>query len=85
MIILLDTSTMTCRLTIVQGDTRQEVTWEAGCGLARGLLRFLDEQTGGIHHVSGIGIMRGQLYGTEDWLCGSKYVSGWTWYSDCWQ
>ncbi len=59
MIILLDTSTMTCHLTIVQGDTRRDVIWEAGRGLARGLLRFLDEQTGGIHHISGIGIMRG--------------------------
>ncbi|QHU90639.1 hypothetical protein GWK74_03940 [Candidatus Saccharibacteria bacterium oral taxon 488] len=59
MIILLDTSTMTCRLTIIQGDTWREVAWEAGRGLARGLLRFLDEQTGGIHHISGIGIMRG--------------------------
>ncbi len=59
MIILLDTSTMTCYLTIVQGDTRRDVIWEAGRGLARGLLRFLDEQTGGIHHISGIGIMRG--------------------------
>lgn len=59
MIILLDTSTMTCHLTIIQGDNRRDVIWEAGRGLARGLLRFLDEQTGGIHHISGIGIMRG--------------------------
>lgn len=59
MIILLDTSTMTCRLTIVQDDTWRDVTWEAGRGLARGLLRFLDEQTGDIHRISGVGIMRG--------------------------
>lgn len=59
MIILLDTSTMTCYLTVVQGDNRRDVAWEAGRGLARGLLRFLDEQTGDIHRISGIGIMRG--------------------------
>ena len=59
MIILLDTSTMTCYLTVVQEDNRRDVAWEAGRGLARGLLRFLDEQTGGIPHISGIGIMRG--------------------------
>ena len=59
MIILLDTSTMTCHLTIIQDDIWRDVNWEAGRGLARGLLRFLDEQTGDIHCISGIGIMRG--------------------------
>ena len=44
MILLLDTSTPTCRLSFVEGDWRHDVLWEAGRGLAKGLLGFLDQE-----------------------------------------
>ena len=46
MIILLDTSTSTCFLTIVNGENRQDFEWEAGRTLAWNLLKFLEEKTG---------------------------------------
>ena len=59
MIILLDTSTSTCFLTIVNGENRQDFEWEAGRTLARNLLKFLEEKTGDLHLISGIGVMKG--------------------------
>ena len=59
MIILLDTSAATCFLTVVDDETRQDFEWQAGRTLARGLLKFLEEKTGDLHDVSGIGVMRG--------------------------
>ncbi len=59
MILLLDTSTATCRLTIVDGDRWSQYDWEAGRSLARYLLKFLQEKTGDLHHVTGIGVMKG--------------------------
>ena len=59
MIILLDTSTATCFLTVVDDETRQDFEWQAGRTLARGLLKFLEEKTGDLHDISGIGVMRG--------------------------
>ena len=59
MIILLDTSTSTCFLTIVNGESRQDFEWEAGRTLARNLLKFLEEKTGDLHLISGIGVMKG--------------------------
>ena len=59
MIILLDTSTATCFLTVVDGKVRQDFAWQAGRTLARGLLKFLEEKTGDLHNISGIGVMRG--------------------------
>lgn len=44
MILLLDTSTPTCRLTLIEGDARHEAEWEAGRELARGLLGFLESE-----------------------------------------
>lgn len=44
MILLLDTSTPTCRLTMTEGDWRYDTMWEAGRGLAKGLLGFLDQE-----------------------------------------
>lgn len=41
MILLLDSSTPTCRLTVVDGDRWQEYEWQAGRQLAQGLLGFL--------------------------------------------
>jgi tRNA threonylcarbamoyladenosine biosynthesis protein TsaB len=58
-IILLDTSTPVCRLRVVDGDESTDYEWEAGRTLARGLLGFLQEKTGDITHISGIGVMKG--------------------------
>ena len=59
MIILLDTSTATCRLTTVDGESSNNFDWEAGRTLARGLLAFIQEKVGDVKNISGIGIMRG--------------------------
>ena len=59
MIILLDTSTATCRLTTVDGESSNNFEWEAGRTLARGLLAFIQEKVGDVKNISGIGIMRG--------------------------
>ena len=59
MIILLDTSTATCRLTTVDGEISNNFDWEAGRTLARGLLAFIQENVGDVKNISGIGIMRG--------------------------
>ena len=59
MIILLDTSTATCRLTTVDGESSNNFDWEAGRTLARGLLSFIQEKVGDVKNISGIGIMRG--------------------------
>lgn len=44
MILLLDTSTPVCRLTLVDGDTRYDNEWEANRELAKGLLAYLRDQ-----------------------------------------
>ena len=59
MIILLDTSTATCRLTTVDGESSNNFDWEADRALARGLLAFIQEKVGDVKNISGIGIMRG--------------------------
>lgn len=59
MIILLDTSTATCRLTTIDGESSNNFDWEAGRTLARGLLAFIQEKVGDVKNISGIGIMRG--------------------------
>ncbi len=59
MIILLDTSTPICRLTVVDGDTRTEHEWQADRQLARGLLAFLRDNVGDFHDLTGIGVMKG--------------------------
>lgn len=59
MIVLLDTSTATCFLTIIEGDSIQDYEWEAGRNLARDLLKFLQKKTGDLHNISGIGVMKG--------------------------
>lgn len=63
MIILLDTSTPVCYLTIIDGTEEFSYEWEAGRTLARGLLKFLEDKLGehgsSLREVSGIGIMKG--------------------------
>jgi tRNA threonylcarbamoyladenosine biosynthesis protein TsaB len=44
MIVLLDTSTPICKLTLVEGRDMQEVEWQADRSLAKGLLKFIQEQ-----------------------------------------
>ncbi len=44
MILLIDTSTPTCRLSFIEGDWRYDTMWEAGRGLAKGLLGFLEQE-----------------------------------------
>lgn len=63
MIILLDTSTPECRLTLVDGDVQTDHTWRADRTLARNLLgyleRCLNEAGSSMDHLSGIGVMTG--------------------------
>lgn len=44
MILLLDTSTPVCKLTLIDGDSRYEDEWQADRQLAHGLLAYLSEQ-----------------------------------------
>lgn len=44
MILLLDTSTPVCKLTLAEGDWRYHDEWQADRGLAKNLLRYIDEQ-----------------------------------------
>ena len=59
MIILLDTSTVICHLTTVDGESSSNFDWVADRALARGLLAFIQEKVGDVKNISGIGIMRG--------------------------
>lgn len=63
MILLLDTSTPTCFVTLIDGETTVSHEWEAGRTLARGLLGKLDEWTrelgGDVRRISAIGVMKG--------------------------
>lgn len=44
MILLLDTSTPVCRLTLVDSGRRVESSWEAGRDLSKGLLGFIESE-----------------------------------------
>lgn len=63
MILLLDTSTPLCKLTIVDDGQSFSYQWQADRQLAKGLLGFIidtlakHDQT--IEHLSGIGVLRG--------------------------
>lgn len=63
MIILLDTSTPLCRLTLVDDSTRIETEWQADRTLAKGLLGYLQSQLAAQgrtwQDVSGIGAFKG--------------------------
>lgn len=63
MILMLDSSTPTCRLALVVGDSWHQYEWEAGRQLAQGLLSFL-HQTLAKHElkltdVTGLAVMEG--------------------------
>ncbi len=63
MILLLDTSTPVCKVTVVSGNERLVREWEAGRGLAKGLLAYLEavlaEADGDFQELQGIGVMKG--------------------------
>lgn len=63
MILLLDTSTPTCKLTLIDGDSRHDQTWEAGRELAKGLLGFLQQELKAAgaswSDLSGLGVFQG--------------------------
>lgn len=63
MIVLLDTSTPTCYLTLVDGDEATDYEWLAERTLAHGLLQFLVEKVAlhgkTLHDISAIGVMKG--------------------------
>jgi tRNA threonylcarbamoyladenosine biosynthesis protein TsaB len=63
MILLLDTSTPTCNLTLIDGEQQFEAQWLAERQLARGLLSFINEQLAARGYswsdVTGIGVYRG--------------------------
>ncbi len=63
MILLLDTSTPTCRLSLIDGDWRFDDEWLADRELAKGLLGYikstLTSRNKSWHDLSGIGVFRG--------------------------
>ena len=63
MILLLDTSTPTCKLTLIDDTKRHEAEWEAGRTLAKGLLGFLEQELKNLHKswadLTGIGVYEG--------------------------
>ncbi len=63
MIVLLDTSTPVCKLTLVNDDWRYENEWQADRELARGLLAYLQDQLQengrSLHDLSGVGVFKG--------------------------
>jgi tRNA threonylcarbamoyladenosine biosynthesis protein TsaB len=63
MILLLDTSTPVCKLTLIDGDWRYDDQWQADRTLARDLLAYLRDQLAkngkAFADIAGIGAFRG--------------------------
>jgi tRNA threonylcarbamoyladenosine biosynthesis protein TsaB len=63
MIVLIDTSTPVCKLTLVDGEQRMYDEWQADRGLAKGLLQYLHDQMASHSYswkdIIGIGVMEG--------------------------
>lgn len=64
MILLLDTSTNVCRLTLINDDkVKHESEWEASRELSLGLLEYieteLNKQAKGFSDIKGVGVFRG--------------------------
>lgn len=63
MILLIDTSTPVCRVTLVEGEARTECEWQADRTLAKNLLRYLTEalaESGlALSGLTAIGVMMG--------------------------
>lgn len=54
MIIALDTSTPRCVLSIWDGSSWNEHSWDAGRELAAGILTFLEDKAGSLEEITGI-------------------------------
>ena len=63
MILLLDTSTPICKLTLVDGGQSHRVEWEANRELAKGLLKFLQTEITKLdktwQDIEAIGVFKG--------------------------
>ena len=63
MILLLDTSTPVCKVTLIDGDRRYDNEWQADRNLAKGLLAYLRDQLAAhgktFKDVTAIGAFRG--------------------------
>lgn len=63
MLVLIDTSTSQCRLTVVNGDDKYYFTQDLDRNLARYILRFMEDSLtslgSGIRQISGLGVMKG--------------------------
>lgn len=63
MIILLNTSTSVCKLSLLDGEKDHEYNWQADLNLANGLLKFLSDKLNENNltwsSISGIGVYRG--------------------------
>lgn len=63
MIVLIDTSTSLCVVTLTNRTTSETYEWQAGRGLAKGLLSFLRDclakQNQTINDITALGVFRG--------------------------
>jgi tRNA threonylcarbamoyladenosine biosynthesis protein TsaB len=63
MIILLDTSTPVCKLTLIDGDWHRDYDWQADRSLAKDLLRYLTDRLSEngktLNDLTGLGIFKG--------------------------
>ena len=63
MILLLDTSTMICRLTFIYGKLHQDYEWESNRNLAKGLLGYIKEKLDSVNKnwddITAIGVFEG--------------------------
>jgi len=61
MILLLDTSTPFCQLTLIEGEWRSDDRWEANRDLAKGLLGYLHDKLGDKTwtDLTGLGVYKG--------------------------
>ena len=59
MIIALDTSTPTCRLSVRKGDAWHDYVWEAGRELASNLLGYLETTIGPLQSITGMIALQG--------------------------
>lgn len=63
MILLLDTSTPVCKLSLIEGDWRFDDKWQADRGLAKGLLGYIHKNLQAVgktwSDISAIGVFEG--------------------------
>ncbi len=63
MILLLDTSTPVCRLSLIDGEWRYDASWEAHRELAKGLLGYIETELAGqgkiLADLTGLGAFKG--------------------------